>query len=281
MYCGKCTPNIPHHYEHEGSGYDISAKLGSTSNKDGTVKVTLLYATPDAVDILLFTKNTRLKMSPNGLDEIRGWSQERKTAELEYMAKTVPSSWEFVDLIFCIEGVSRAFTHQLVRTRTASYAQQAMRIVDMTGFDYHVGPTITDGEVRDEYDGIMQSISQSYHRLIELGAKPEDARGVLPTDVLTNINMKLNLRSFADLVKKRSSSRVQSEYAQVLEQMISEARKAWPWIDQFIVSKERPAEMALGSYLQKMLDAEVAATGKSQNETEAWDAMKNLDIIRR
>ncbi len=246
------------------------------------MKVSLLYATPNAVDILLFTKNTRLNMSPNGLAEIRDWPQERKDEELAYMAKTVPSSWEFVDLIFCIEGVSRAFTHQLVRTRTASYAQQAMRIVNVgEDFKYHVGPTIKDGDIRDEYDACMGNIGASYAKLIELGAKPEDARGVLPTDVLTNICMKVNLRAFADLVKKRSTPRVQDEYAQVLAQMVSLVRAEWPWADQFITSQVRPSEIALGQYLQKALDAEVAATGKPQNETEAWEAMKHLDTIRK
>ena len=89
------------------------------------MKVTLIYATPGAIDLLLFTKSTRLQLTPGLMDEIRSWPEERKLNELRYMAKTVPSSWEFVDLIFSIEDVTRAFTHQLVRTRTASYAQQA------------------------------------------------------------------------------------------------------------------------------------------------------------
>lgn len=245
------------------------------------MKVSLLYATPQAVDLLIFTKNTRLHMSPYGLKEIATWPQSKKDEELAYMSKTVPSSWEFVDLIFCIEGVSRAFTHQLVRTRTASYAQQAMRIVNMTDFEYHVGPTVAEGEARTVYDDGMMMISQFYEHLIQIGAKPEDARGILPTDVLTNICMKVNLRAFSDLVKKRSSSRVQDEYAQVLKQMIEVTLEEWPWCEQFIISQERPAEMALGAFLKKALDAEVAATGKPQNETEAWEAMKNLDIIRK
>ena len=52
------------------------------------------------------------------------------------MANTIPSSWEFVDYTFLVTGVSRAYTHQQVRTRAASYAQQTMRVLNMGEFDY-------------------------------------------------------------------------------------------------------------------------------------------------
>ena len=252
-----------------------------TTPRRDDMKVTLLYATPDAIDLLIFTKNTRLNMSPNLLDEIRGWSNEKKMQELDYMSTTIPSSWEFVDLIFCIEGVSRAFTHQLVRTRTASYAQQAMRIVNMTGFDYHVGPSIEEnGIALGVYNAEMKEISDTYNDLIKLGAKPEDARGILPTDILTNICMKINLRNFSDLVKKRTSPRVQDEYSQVLDQMVWSTLQIWPWSRKFILPKSIEAHQSLNKYLRKKLDEEVKETGKSQNETETWAQMKNLDLIR-
>jgi flavin-dependent thymidylate synthase len=251
-----------------------------TERRMHKMKVTLLHATPDAVELLIFTKNTRLKMGPEGLEDIRSWPREKKMNELKYMSTTIPSSWEFADLIFCIEGVSRAFTHQLVRTRTASFAQQAMRIVDMTGFDYHVGPSIKD-ESLELYKLHMTETSANYEALIRMGAKPEDARGVLPTDILTNICMKLNLRSFSELVKKRMSARVQDEYAQVLKQMVEETLKVWPWSLMFIMPRHGDAFAELGQYLKEQLDKEVKETGKSQNETQAWATMKYLDILRQ
>jgi flavin-dependent thymidylate synthase len=245
-------------------------------------KVTLLHATPNAIEILIFTKNTRLRMAPEGLNEIRSWPRERKMAELKYMSTTIPSSWEFVDLIFCIEGVSRAFTHQLVRTRTASYAQQAMRVVDMSDFEYHRGPSIKDNaQIQDLYDVTMHTISNTYKTLVELGAKPEDARGVLPTDILTNICMKINLRAFSDLVKKRSSPRVQDEYAEVLKQMVEAVLLEWPWSMMFIMPRNSVAHQELGQYLHQQLRDEMMATGKPQHETRAWAAMKYLDILRQ
>jgi len=100
------------------------------------MKATLISFTPEAKELLIFTKSTRLTMSPGLMNEIRAWSEERKLAELEYMANTIPSSWEFVDYVFMIEGVSRAFTHQFVRSRQGSYAQQTMRVLNMGEYDY-------------------------------------------------------------------------------------------------------------------------------------------------
>jgi thymidylate synthase ThyX len=164
---------------------------------------------PDhAIDVLIFTKSTRLEMKPGLMDEIRDWPWKKKAAELEYMANTIPSSWEFCHYTFLIEGVTRAFTHQLVRTRTASFAQQTMRVLNVGGWDYKKGPTIQDSS----YDDCMVDIAEAYDRIIESGAKVEDARGILPTNILTNIVMGINLRTLAEMVRKRSSPRVQGEY---------------------------------------------------------------------
>ena len=246
------------------------------------MKVTLISYTKDAIELMIFTKNTRLRMAPAGLDEIRSWPRDKQMQELKYMSTTVPSSWEFVDLTFCIEGVSRAFTHQLVRTRTASFAQQAMRVVDMTGFDYHTGPSIENNPIaKARYEDMMHDISDDYKELINMGVKPEDARGVLPTDILTNICMKINLRNFSDLVKKRMTPRVQDEYAQVLKLMVEETLKVWPWSLMFIMPRQSESFKELGQYMQEQLNKEMKETGKPQQETRTWAMMKHLDILRQ
>jgi len=70
-----------------------------------------------AADILIFTKSTRLTMAPEGLEQIERLPEETKLKELEQMAKTIPSSWEFVDLTFLFSGVTRACAQQITRTR--------------------------------------------------------------------------------------------------------------------------------------------------------------------
>jgi thymidylate synthase ThyX len=47
----------------------------------------------------------------------------------------------------------------------------------------------------------------------------EDARGVLPTNIHTNIVAKFDLRTLADTMRKRASTRTQGEYRDVMDGM--------------------------------------------------------------
>lgn len=203
------------------------------------MKVSLISVTPEAMDVLLFTKATRLTMSPGLLDEIRVWPMEKKLAELEYMANTIPSSWEFCDYTFLVEGVSRAYTHQQVRTRAASYAQQTMRVLDMGEFDYVYTPKVEEGYARSIVDHVLGEIKEAYQELIRSGVPPEDARGILPTNIATNIVCKFNLRTLAELARSRTGGRTQGEYQSVINAMLDEALKVHPWAETFFFPKSR------------------------------------------
>jgi len=204
------------------------------------MKVTLISHTQEAENILLFPKATRLTMSPGLLDEIRAKTQDEKLAELEYMANTIPSSWEFVDYVFLVEGVSRAYTHQQVRTRAASYAQQTMRVLEMGAYDY----IYTDSNKKSEkamaiIGATNEVIRNAYNQLLECGQAAEDARGILPTNISTNIVCKFNLRTFVDLAKARTGGRTQSEYQKVVNAMVDEVLAVHPWAEKFLFQQGR------------------------------------------
>ena len=218
------------------------------------MNVTLLHYNPEALDLLIFTKQTRLTPSVGLLDDIRAWPMEKKLAELNYMLGTIESSWEFADYVFLIDGVSRAFTHQLVRTREASYAQQSQRTVDMSGFDYVTPrswglrllnskrdhPKSTDElpeniqERAYAYVEGMYEINEIYEHLVELGVPPQDARGVLPTNVATNIIMKANLRTLSHMARLRLCTRTQGEYQDVFRLMRERVVEVHPWAEPFL-----------------------------------------------
>jgi thymidylate synthase ThyX len=205
------------------------------------VKVNLIEYTgsPDqwrAAEVLIWTKRTRIEMSPGGLEEIRAWDQERKLSELKYMAATIPSSWEFVDYTFLISGVTRAFTHQIVRTRTGSYAQQNQSVQKLDNWDYRTGPSIKDkGMQEDLYDNAMASIKLAYKQLVDKGAKVEDARGLLPTNIHSNIVVKWNLRTCCETFRKRASSeRGHGEYHDVIGMMRDRIICVHPWAALFL-----------------------------------------------
>lgn len=205
-----------------------------------------------AATILIFAKNTRVRMSPAGLDEIDDWPEEKRQDELAYIAGTIPGSWEFVHLTFMLEDVTRGLTHQLVRTRTASYAQQSQQVNKMDGWGYMTGPTIRSDPRRQEmYDAAMERIDDAYTDLIRDGASVDDARGLLPTNVLTNILASMNLRTLVDLVRTRTSPRNRGEFREVAAAMRDVVVAALPWAELFLNSDADQAG--------RELDLEIAA----------------------
>ncbi len=200
------------------------------------MKVTLLDYTRNAEDLLIFTKSTRLTLSPGLMDAIAAWPPERKAEELKYIANTIRSSHEFVSYTFLIEGVSRAFTHQFVRTRQASYAQQSTRVVDMSRFDFVMPERIAANPRAKELVEILNTFTaRTYREMVEeLDIPAEDARSILPTNVSTNITAKHNLRTFADLATSRSGGRTQDEYRTVINAMVDAVLAVHPWAKDFI-----------------------------------------------
>lgn len=210
-----------------------------------------------AANVLVFTKQTRLEMDPSLMEKIEAMSDDEIMRELEYMANTIPSSWEFVSYTFLIRNVTRAFTHQFVRTRTGSYAQQTMRVLNVDGWTYGTGPTIAQDAARKQaYDNAMGLIGNVYNDLISDGAAIEDARGVLPTNIHTNIVAKFDLRTLADTMRKRASSRTQGEYRQVLDLMVAEVLRVHPWARMFIERTFDKAAAELEAKLKHLLPAD-------------------------
>jgi len=239
------------------------------------MKVKLIDYTYGAVDKLIYTKSTRLTQGDETRDKIKKMSIEEKQEELSYMANTIPSSWEFVNYTFEISGVSRAFTHQFVRTRTGSYAQQTMRLLNMEKFEYVTGPTIEDNvNCKEAYDKCMDTIQKTYDDLIDMGCAVEDARGVLPTNICTNIIAQFNLRTIAEMGRSRTGKRTQNEYRDVFEGMFEEVIKIHPWAEDFIQPK--------GQDRLKLLEQLIETGEKRKLSTEErYCGWKAIDKIRK
>lgn len=196
------------------------------------MKVKVINWTMDALETLIYTKNTRLA-GEQTIDEIGMWPEERKLQELAYMRDTIKSSWEFVDYTFEISGVSRAFTHQLVRTRQGSYAQESQRTVDVR--DHEVKePEFSEETLRSMWRDAVEMALTSYGNLVDHGAPIQDARGILPTNVTTSIIAKFSLRTLHEMAMTRLCTRTQGEYQDVFRAMKAAVVQIHPWAEPFI-----------------------------------------------
>jgi flavin-dependent thymidylate synthase len=225
-----------------------------------------------AARLLIYIKNTRLEQSAGTREMINSWPADRVRDELEYIANTIRSSWEFVDYAFQVTFVTRAYTHQQVRTRTASYAQQAQRVVDLSkGFDTLIPETVINADNGKMWAEVCDHIQQVYARYHGLGVPVQDCRGLLPTNVLTNIAVKMNLRTLADLVGKRDNPRAQGEYERVVHGMVGRALEVHPWVQSFLYPERNKTP-----FLDKLF-RKLRGEGSPIDQPDLNGAMKEVD----
>ena len=244
------------------------------------MKVTLIHYTgaPDplyAARLLVYTKSTRLTQGEETRAKVFAMTAEELKPELEYISHTIRSSWEFVDYIFEISEVSRAFTHQFVRTRTGSFAQQSQRSVDVSGFDYVTGPSIeNESFLNSAYEDGMRTINEIYKDLIANGAEVQDARGILPTNIHTSIIAKFNLRTMADMAGKRKNPRAQGEYTQIYNIMADAVIATHDWTREFLY----PSRLSTPNLDELIKEALGGATPLTNPAVNA--ALKELDALK-
>lgn len=224
-----------------------------------------------AAEKLAFTKATRLEMSPDLMSEIRAWRYDKLEEEIRYMANTIASSWEFVHVTFLIEGVTRPTAQQITRTRNASYAMQSQRVVDASEIPVH--NPFQPSQQHVIFDAAVECSQRAYEGLLLMGSKKEDARGVLPQNVTTNLVAEYNLRSFVDLMLARGSLRTQGEYAQIANQMKILVINIWPWSIPFFETRfDRAIEI---------LEKVAKDIGLEVGSGTAWDIAKAIDLLRK
>ena len=232
-----------------------------------------------AAELLVYTKSTRLEQGEDTQREVSALSPVAMKEQLDYIANTVRSSWEFVDYTFEITGVTRAFTHQLVRTRHGSYAQQTQRGIDMTEFDTLKPELIKDQDenlvsIKSPWDLAMETISRAYSYYKGKGVPAQDCRGLLPTNIHTNIIAKFNLRTLADLVGKRDNPRAQGEYIEFIREVVRLVLEIHPWT-QIFLRPDRLATPALDDLMTTMLGDDSPVDRK-----ELAAAFKEIDKLK-
>lgn len=131
---------------------------------------------------------------------------------------------------------NRGFTHEMVRHRLCSFAQESTRYCDYAGDLTVIKPFwYDDYENKDRDPGIIweQQISFSetaYRTLRAKGLSPQQARGVLPIDVKTEIVVKANLREWMHIFELRCSEKAHPDMRRVMIPLRSELRKILPEI---------------------------------------------------
>lgn len=131
----------------------------------------------------------------------------------------------------CDRGVS----HELVRHRLASFAQESTRYCNYSKEKFGNELTFIRPCFWDEYDNEMyywrHSIDVSertYLELLRLGATPQEARSVLPNSLKTEITMTMNLREWRHFFKLRTDKAAHPQMRELTIPLLEEFKKLIP-----------------------------------------------------
>jgi flavin-dependent thymidylate synthase len=202
----------------EVTHYADRAMFEAEDFADTMPKVYLLSATPDPLGSV-----AAMSMMYEGkvVRDLADVTDEQRRHYWEESFKThLKAPWESIDLHFLVEGVTRAFTHQMVRQRTAVFAQESMRFAVKEKIAARPGPLLGQDEMMKEvWDDTMESVWAAYQHMIANGIPAEEARGILPHDTLTRLHYKTNLRNLADHLGNRLCTQAQFEWRLVASQL--------------------------------------------------------------
>ena len=131
----------------------------------------------------------------------------------------------------------RGVTHEIVRHRIASYSQESTRYSNYSKDKF--GNELTfirpcfwadDSEEYAVWKQAMEEIEKTYVKLISLGAKPEEARSILPNSLKTEIVCTMNLREWRHFFRLRTAERAHPQIREISVALLDELKKRIPVI---------------------------------------------------
>ena len=116
----------------------------------------------------------------------------------------------FEHLVCTVIGTTnRGVSHELVRHRIASYTQQSTRYVDEQNMTVispsWLGKYADRPEIFAAWENMQLSAERSYCLLREMGCTKQEARGVLPNDLATEIAITMNAREWRHFINIRTA----------------------------------------------------------------------------
>jgi len=127
----------------------------------------------------------------------------------------------------CDRGVS----HELVRHRLAAFTQESTRYVNYGNKGLTFIDPIVFKDDAAKYAVWKEAVRQSeifYKKLIEMGAKPEEARAVLPQSTKTEVVTTCNIREWRNILRLRTSASAHPQMREIMIPLLKRFRAEMP-----------------------------------------------------
>ena len=132
--------------------------------------------------------------------------------------------------------IDRGVSHELVRHRLASFSQESTRYCnyakerfgnDVT-FVYPHWYETGDEFIRFMWHDALSNAENYYFEMLRKGMKPEDARGVLPNALKTEIVVTANLREWRTIFKQRCADNAHPDIRLIMRDLLKEVKMIYP-----------------------------------------------------
>ena len=133
----------------------------------------------------------------------------------------------FAHATFHVTGISRACSHQFVRSKHLDFLQQSQRYVNQKDVSF-----VWPDKVQQSLDvtKLERAFSDFYDYLIQQGIKKEDARFVLPEAACTELIVVGNLQAWLDFIHLRNTEHAQWEIRAVAKEIERQLHESIPEI---------------------------------------------------
>lgn len=130
--------------------------------------------------------------------------------------------------------VDRGVSHEIVRHRLASYSQESTRYCNYIKDDFGSEITVIepyffkDSVAYITWKDAMWQCENAYFKLLDICAKPEEARTVLPNSLKTELVMTMNLRELRHFLKLRTANAAHPQMREVTRPLLDYLKKQIP-----------------------------------------------------
>lgn len=182
----------------------------------------------DLRKLFTYSINATLGIDPRNPPDPVDWE--------EMMKGGLQTALEDIRIAFGVYRVSRASTHQIVRSRAAAFHQQSMRAHfygEMPGC--RMPESVWRSEPsREAFIEAMVASHRAYNIACSHGISYQDARYILPEGTENFILCEYSLREFINVYAYRGCSMFQWEIVGVMRAMRAKLLEAHPWLEPYI-----------------------------------------------
>ena len=127
--------------------------------------------------------------------------------------------------------VDRGVSHEIVRHRISSFAQESTRYCNYSKDKFgneltFIKPCFWEkGSLEyQKWEQAMQMIEDTYNEMIAMGAKPQEARSILPNSLKTELIVTMDLREWRHFFRLRTAERAHPQMREVVGMLLEEMK---------------------------------------------------------